>query len=607
MVFGIAGSGNEASLASSAGSAANPTSSPIGTSPPLSSLQPTLSRIKERGYIICRGFDEDIFNGYGFSYELCKAIGAAIFNDTVSTTTYEVQLLPFKESFLAINNGTCDISTSQTTPTLQRDLREATTQRGFMFTQPYFYAGTTFVGIPGYVECAENGDTLTGICRDLSVCVLQGSVFETLLSQTLDGSAIYGVAFTDALFEGLVNGDCNVITGGPLFIHEQRIRDAGYVGEVQYASRFFDRDPLALTSRGGDVEFGDFIDWILKSLIVAEAMNITSENYYEFPTTDLFGPEYKHMFQNAIAAVGNYGNVYNISWQTKVPRRPGGINTLHTSSDNGGLLYANPLGNLNPLELEDEEYPLMNSTTIDSIEKTQELRCGIVLSYFDDISGEHQPVPAGLVMWNDKLQEYFGISVDYCRGLSAALFTSGSASDASLVLIPFSTLNDGFVALSNNTIDVLSGAVYSMENDISHPVTNNGYSFSDIFYYHSASNSSAGTDGGGGGDSSQELVLPLAMATRQRDVQWTDFVKAISMCPIHAELSGINQTTAVEMPTIQLFGLKYRQSLRDIILKIGNYDEIYQRNMQRYLPRVDNPRNILNTGGNPMLFTNWKF
>ena len=29
--------------------------------------------------------------------------------------------------------------------------------------------------------------------------------------------------------------------------------------------------------------------------------------------------------------------------------------------------------------------------------------------------------------------------------------------------------------------------------------------------------------------------------------------------------------------------------------------------MQRYLPRVDNPRNILNTGGNPMLFTNWKF
>ena len=56
--------------------------------------------------------------------------------------------------------------------------------------------------------------------------------------------------------------------------------------------------------------------------------------------TNLFGAGYTTMFQNAIAAVGNYGEMYERSLTELLPRS--GLNTLNRGTT--GELYSMPLG-----------------------------------------------------------------------------------------------------------------------------------------------------------------------------------------------------------------------------------------------------------------------
>ena len=152
------------------------------------------------------------------------------------------------------------------------------------------------------------------------------------------------------------------------------------------------------------------------------------------------------------------------------------------------------------------------------------------------------------------------------------------------------------MALSTGELDALSGAVYNMVNDIREPTTEQGFAFSDIYYYQQQA-----VDG--------DDVKTLAMATREDDVQWTDFVRSLVSSTIHAEAFGITQDTAVEMPLFQLLGSDsdYLQAFRDVILAVGNYAEVYERNMEIHIRRADNIRNTLNNFTTPMFFANWKF
>ena len=497
--------------------------------------------------------------------------------------------MTFRDQFDAIVNGTVDVSTAQTTPTMERDILEPLSKYGMTFTTPYFYSGTTFAGVPEFVECVDQGETLQGVCRDLSVCVVDGSVTQDLVRDILGGTVMHTVTTREEFFLRLADGTCNVITGAPMLIYEEAAVEAGYTGPYVFAPRFYNRDPLALTTRNDDTEFGDMVNWLLRALIVAEAMNVTQDRADQFPTTDLFGKEYTHLFQNAIAAVGNFGELYSRTWGDLVPRQPGGINSPHLTSDQGGLLYPNPLGNIDDLDsaldAEESTYlgPIANGT-LEEIAERQGLLCGIV------VDETRQP---GLAQWNSTLGTWEGLDIEFCRGITAAAL----AGDVSkLMLVPFHSMENGFSALANHNVDVLTGAVYNMANDVREPTTGQGFGFSEIYYYHVQEE---GDDG--------DEVVPLAIATREDDFQWSDFVRSMVAATIYAEAEGITMDTAIEMPLLELFGPAYRQALRDVIFSIGNYAEVYERNVEMYLPRANNKRNNLNTGGNPMFFANWRF
>ena len=510
--------------------------------------------------------------------------------------------MPFEEQFDAISHGTIDIVTASTVYTMERDILEPFSSHGYTFSDPYFYAGTVFAGIPEYVTCAENGDSLVGVCRNLQVCIVEGSNSESVTHDHLKGTTVHHVPDSEDMFINLTNGTCNVVTGLPKVIYELRARNAGFIGEYVMGSHLFSRDPVSLVTRNDDAEFGDFVNWVLRALVAAEAMNITQSTAESFPTTSLFGEQYEHMFQNAIAAVGNYGEIYNLFLEDQVPRGVGGINSPHSGEDSGGLLYPTPFGALAAGEgdYDHEEHDHIFSSlgpipggTLETVSTSHVLRCGII------VDGERNGL-AGSSSSNRNMTEgeWDGIDVDYCRGLAAAVFAGDVTSD-SLLLIAYKSPEEAFVALNDNQIDVLSGATYNLENDVSEPSTGVGFQFGLVYYYDEPRED--------GLNSTSTAIYPLSMATREDDVQWSEFVNLIIVSTIQAEANDIQQLAAIDMPTLDLFGPSFQQAIRDVILYVGNYAEIYERNMEQYIPRVNNTHNTLNNGESPMFFTGWEF
>lgn len=79
---------------------------------------------------------------------------------------------------------------------------------------------------------------------------------------------------------------------------------------------------------------------------------------------------------------------------------------------------------------------------------------------------------------------------------------------------------------------------------------------------------------------------PLAVVTRQDDTQFSAFVNWIVISVFYAEEAGISQATSSLMPQVALFGTLYGRMLIDAIQSVGNYGEIYARNVEALVPRA---------------------
>lgn len=527
---------------------------------------------------------------------MCQALAAAILGDKNKT---EMPTLPFRQMFPAVSNGTVDISTRMLINSYDRDsffVPEYGSVDGggiALSMTSFLYSPVTFAGIPEFVDCAERGDNLVGLCKDLVVCAIAGARQEQRVRAILDGSAVHGVDTLSNYGERLADGTCNVLISGniKLFRDEKTEEADGYTGPYVISDKVYFLDPLSLGTRNNDAEFGDLANWVLQALVTADALNITQDTAHLFPTTDLFGADDPLFFQRAIAAVGNYGEIYERAWGVKLPRQI--INSPYLDSDGydddsskGGLFYSRPLGKIDiePTVFGDfAPLPVPNGTLERLSEPSALLHCGII----SDRPG------SGLVEWNDETLEFWGLDVDYCQALAAALFEGDTTA---LVLVEVTSLAEGFVALANGELDVLAGAEFTMINDIREPTTGQGFAFAGIYYYSQQQDLTLNHT------SSKVTHSRLGMATREGDAQWTDFVRLIVMSTIHAEAEDITQATASEMPKLELFGPRYRQALKHAVLAVGNYAEQYERNLESYIPRSNNTRNTLNTGASPMFY-----
>ena len=84
--------------------------------------------------------------------------------------------------------------------------------------------------------------------------------------------------------------------------------------------------------------------------------------------------------------------------------------------------------------------------------------------------------------------------------------------------------------------------------------------------------------------------------TSSEDPQWSGFVYWVVSSTFYAEEKSIKMFNANLMPEVDLFGPSFLRMFRDVILTVGNYGEIYYRNVEAVEPRAG--RNFLNS--NPL-------
>ena len=73
------------------------------------------------------------------------------------------------DQFLALSKGEVDISTTMNTLNMARDVYHQESGYGYTFSDPYYYSGTTFAGIPEFVDCVDKLESFAGVCRQVPI------------------------------------------------------------------------------------------------------------------------------------------------------------------------------------------------------------------------------------------------------------------------------------------------------------------------------------------------------------------------------------------------------------------------------------------------------
>lgn len=301
--------------------------------------------------------------------------------------------------------------------------------------------------------------TTLGNCEGMRVCVVNGTTHLDILGDLLPNSIIRPVASNDDQIADFLAGICNVIAGETFDIAEPVIRKEGYNGPYEVGSSLFSKEPLALVTREYDAQWTDFVSAVFQSLVVAEAQGITQGTASTFKTTNLFGKQFENMFNDAIGAVGNYGEIYSRHLQPLIPRQ--GLNLLNTNT-NTGLIYSHPFG-----KTSDEGPGPFAGGTLEFILNRHKLHCGITSRN-------------GFGVFDTNTNEWSGLYADFCRALSTSIF--GTATADTLEFVELST-EDSFSTLATGDVDVLSGGQVDIEKDIQ------GFSYSQPVFYGSVGNS----------------------------------------------------------------------------------------------------------------------
>ncbi|CAB9503214.1 extracellular solute-binding protein [Seminavis robusta] len=514
--------------------------------------QSVLQRVKERGYLKCaiRYYQDSLM---GFDMDVCKAIAGAILGDAALVSREGAA--SNATVFLQVNDGTFDIISRALTHNMQRQVTGPEGGMGLSFSQPYFYECLKLAGDPFYLKCAEDGFRHLGNCSDIRICVWGDSIDSRFLEGKLPHKFIVQKSGMAAIRGGLADGSCNIATFEGTSILEEYARDAGYVGDYEIGTQCFYKEPNCLVMGQSDPEFIAFVNSVLQALFAAEQHNITQAEADMMPQTSVFGEQYEDMFRWAIQASGNFGEIYERHFSSTLPR--GSLNSINNGAS--GLLYSHPFGVID-YQRDQSDF----GTTMAAILDRGVVHCGVRYAR-----------PGFATMTKEK-NAPLGVDVDYCRAIAAGLFSGPNH----VVLVDLNDSTDAFAKLAGGEVDVVAGATWKLEN-FRDPMTGVVYSFSKPYFY-------------GSGDHGEEENYCLATVSDDHD--WSTFVYWIVEAITFAEEEGINSTTSIRMPEVLLYGPSMKRMFRDAILAVGSYAEIYERNLQTWIPR--DGRNMLNPGLN---------
>jgi general L-amino acid transport system substrate-binding protein len=325
----------------------------------------TLATVIDRGELLCGvkqtqplfGFKEADGSVSGFDIEFCKAIAAAVLGD--ATKVEYVDASDASTRFELLADETIDVLIRTTTITASRD-RELEVD----------FAQTTFFTGQGFAVRKDSGYETTSDMGEATICVQTGTTTEqnvadhfTDIGLTYDPKGGLSSDVADAFF----SGRCDVLTADASDLASRiAVRDDS--ADYKILPQIISKEPLAPGVRDNESEWKDVVNWIVHGLIAAEEEGITQANVAGMaanpPNTAiarLLGVPYEGgevstlgfdsvdagFIQRAIAAVGNYGEIYARTIGDNIPRDCT-LNALATDTSvqcpagEGGIMYALP-------------------------------------------------------------------------------------------------------------------------------------------------------------------------------------------------------------------------------------------------------------------------
>jgi general L-amino acid transport system substrate-binding protein len=315
-----------------------------------------LAAVQGRGELICGvngslpgfSFLDENGNNTGFDADYCRAVAAAVLGDPEAV---EFRALSTDQRGPALQAGEIDVMMRNTTWTVSRD-----TSWG-LFAPTTFYDGQGIM-VNSTLTDATTIDELEGA----TVCVQSGTTTELNLTDRL-GDTITPLVFPeiDPTYSAYEEGRCDAVTSDRSQLVARRTAFANPDDHL-ILEEVMSKEPLGPVVPLGDDQWFNVVKWVVYATIQAEELGITSDNVQEMAETTedpvvqrLFGqtPEGADPFDaglglesdwvvTMIAAVGNYGEIYDRNLGPGTPfDLERGLNNLW-SADPPGLLYAPP-------------------------------------------------------------------------------------------------------------------------------------------------------------------------------------------------------------------------------------------------------------------------
>ncbi|WP_149587723.1 amino acid ABC transporter substrate-binding protein [Tabrizicola flagellatus] len=316
-------------------------------------LAGTLDDVKARGELICGsntgltgfGAPDASGNWTGFDVDLCRAIAAVVLGDAT-----KVKFLPTtgETRFTALQSGEVDVLVRNSTWTYSRD-----TELALDFVAVNYYDGQ------GFMVKKDLGVSSAKELDGATVCIQTGTTTELNLADFFKQNNISYQPVTvqddsEAQRQYLA-GACDAYTTDASGLAASRATMPDAENHI-ILPEIISKEPLGPVVRHGDSQWADVVRWTYYALLIAEEKGITSANVNEVAASST-DEEVKRLlgvsgdmgaklgigndaFKNAIAAVGNYGEIFarNIGEGTTI-NLARGLNALWTQ---GGLQYAPP-------------------------------------------------------------------------------------------------------------------------------------------------------------------------------------------------------------------------------------------------------------------------
>lgn len=321
----------------------------------------TIIEIKKRGYVRC-GVSLGIFGlSYkdieseqwrGFDVDVAKAVAEAVLGRAEA-----VEFIPVEpgQRFEALDRGLIDLGTFNASATLAREARY-----GVTFLPTLLYDGEAF--LVRREEIPEGTSPAAASVLSLTTRRIAAQAGATTAENlyrffTAHGADYEICEYSDpgTALEAYSSGKCNVYALDRIPLSGERLRLDDRDQHVILGD-IVSKEAMGPVVRHGDPYWAKSVTWIVRSLIEAEELNLTSDNVYSVEPAAV-GYVYRflnpspeicanlqlgdHFTREVIAKIGNYGEIFERNLGRQSPLAlPRGQNSLW---NRGGLLFTPPV------------------------------------------------------------------------------------------------------------------------------------------------------------------------------------------------------------------------------------------------------------------------